>query len=562
MRNQTPLRTTACSVPPCSRCHVGHIRGGTSSAQFAGFFLPGARPHQGSGALLKKAKVKTFAVGSRVGEVPESPAPQFDAEVQISAKAVGYKERRKMFRQLPYGHVPGIVPICRDSNDQATQVDALKRRLCRQLPPIDPTELDAFKAYVFKWCASHLSPLGSYELMGFEEWLDSTTYSGARKLALTQVYNDMHGKIPSRSIASRVKAFIKSESYPAAAFWKAARWICSRTDESKVILGPLFKSIEKKVYEDPHFVKHTPVSMRPARVAELRRSGCTYIVTDYTSFEASFSTEVMHACEVAMYQFMLSNFPKYSEFVRRTLCGQNNISTRRGVKVSLKGRRMSGDMCTSLGNGFTNLMLMGYVMEKLGSKWDGLVEGDDGIFAVSGPVPATEDFAKLGFDIKLGKVDDPSLAGFCGVVAADSGLIRDPIRFLQTFGWTTTAVYGSSKVGMELLRAKSLSALYETPACPILSAIAHRSYSITQGFEPRFPEDGYHVKPLDLVVADPAPISDATRDLFSTLYGVLPEDQVKLEKMIEVELNLDFLAPFLNPHSSMDRARSWFVEDE
>lgn len=504
--------------------------------------------------------------GARLGEVPEVVLPQpkvaSEFNTQLPAYGSGGKRgRRAMFRRLPFGHISGIYPFGRDTNDVRTVEDALEKRIKRELPTIDPSELRAFEAYVKKWVRSYLSPLSLSQMMSFEEWLESTSYPLERKADLRRCFEELHGAFPSRAQASKVDCFMKTESYPVGETFKAGRWIMSRKDCCKVILGPIFKSIERVVYSRPEFIKHVPVCERHKVVAGLRGAGRKYIVTDYTAFESSFHSDLMNVCEIEMYRYMLKNWPKHSSFVSRTLTSVNALSTKIGVKTRIRGRRMSGEMCTSLGNGFTNLMLMGYICERNGSGWSGLVEGDDGIFAIDGALPTKEQFAALGFDIKLAEIRDPTLGGFCGVVAASSGLIRDPVRFFQTFGWTSNSLSGGPTVMMELLRAKALSALYETPSCPLIAAVARRAYELTNGVNPRWVEDGYHIRPLNDACPEKADIDSDTRALFHELYGVSPGDQIMLEDEIRNSEDLTFLSDFL-PHSrNHDLVRSWYVDE-
>lgn len=457
-----------------------------------------------------------------------------------------------MFRRLPFGAARGIEPFGRDTADPNTQVDALSKRLCRRLPDIDPVLLQEFREFVGRWCEDHLTPIASGSLLSFEEWLETTTYSGTRKAQLREVYEHSHGHLPSAKAASRVNAFIKTESYPIGPTFKAARWICSRCDEAKVAMGPAFKTIEREVYADHHFVKHVPVADRPALISSLARDGLRYFISDYTAFEASFHHELMAACELQMYSYMLQNYPELARFIVSTIGGKNKIRTRIGTKVTLRGRRMSGDMCTSLGNGFTNLMLFSFFCDRRGANFDGFVEGDDGIFAVSGEPPSSSDFSRLGFEIKLAEISSPSLGGFCGIYSAGDSLIRDPVRFLQTFGWTTTCVDGGPKVMMQLLRAKALSALYEAPACPIVTAVAHRALQLTAGFDPRFELDGYH-QPVPDFVPSPAPIGATTRELFEQLFSVDAATQVAIEERVANSNDLSWLAELM-PYDSVKKA--------
>jgi len=507
-----------------------------------------------------KGPVREFAYGARVGEVPQDPITPLAEGVTLTVPH-GRKvtPRRRMMRKLPFGSVKGIPPFVRDSNDINTQVDGLTRRLGRSLPPIDPIILAEFTAFVAKWIRTHLNPIPAGGLMTFKEWLDSTNYTGSRKAELERIYVETHACLPNREERRKIMGFIKSESMLIGNVFKSARWICSRKDKCKVVLGPIFKTIEHIVYGIHNFIKHTPVPERPSKVSGLRAAGMKYIVTDYTAYESSFDPRIMKACEVAMYRYMLTSYPELAEFVDDTITGTNEITTRLGVKVTVQGRRMSGDMCTSLGNGFTNLMLMSFFTERLGSTFDGFVEGDDGIFAINGRLPTKEMFASLGFSIKLQEIPDPCLGGFCGVVANGNDVMRDPVKFLQTFGWTCNSIDGGNRVMMGLLRAKALSALYETPVCPIVSAVAQRALDLTMGFDPRWSDfDVYHQAPPKFVPVH-REIPDTTRDLFSRLYGVGPAEQKAAETRIMTSHDLSFIADFIPHHPNHGMIEAWFI---
>lgn len=194
---------------------------------------------------------------------------------------------------------------------------------------------------------------------------------------------------------------------------------------------------------------------------------------------------------------------------------------------------MSGEMNTSLGNGWTNLVLAYTIHCMKGGRpedFDGVFEGDDALI-VTDQEFTNADYALFGFDVKLDEVDDPTEASFCGQIFSSSGqTVRDPIKFINKFGWTHRDVFGTEQLMMESLRAKALSALQETPHCPIVSAIAYKAYLLTDGCSARCYDDGYHaVCDVSAEYAQPQP-SPSTRALFCKLYGIVPELQVLCER--------------------------------
>jgi hypothetical protein len=174
------------------------------------------------------------------------------------------------------------------------------------------------------------------------------------------------------------------------------------------------------VYEHPAFIKHVPVSDRPDYVRNMVYAvGRRYIATDYSAFESLFTKCIMEACEFELYEYMLSRHPEGKRILERMIrvLGGSNKLRYKYFTVMLEATRMSGEMCTSLGNGFSNLMFMEFVCSKVGSsRIEGVVEGDDGLFGVEGTLPTAEDFKKLGLAIKLEVHDTLDTAGFCGII--------------------------------------------------------------------------------------------------------------------------------------------------
>lgn len=478
---------------------------------------------------------KVYAVGARVAEMPIK-RPGHDG-LKDGGKArwvirdqewatIGLpptrKARRKMFRRLEYCYIPGYAPICVDSNDPDTIACAFKKRLFRDTPRPDPTFLARFALYVRAW----VKKLPASVNLSFEEWLGRTSYNEARKQQLRDAWQALRGGRPTKRQASHIDTFVKGEAYPE---YKHGRLINSRSDAFKAFSGPLFKAVEDVIYALPQFIKHVPVPDRAAAIRALRKAGRRYYQTDFTAFESHFTPEVMRACECLVYKHLMRDRPEDAAFINAVLTGINRMRTRSGCRAHTRGQRMSGDMCTSCGNGITNWLLAEFLCAEQGHKLFGFVEGDDGLFATEA-VLRKEDYARLGFTIEIKEVRDPCEASFCGMVFADSGqIIRDPREFMSKFGWTQSFIHGRRRIMQELLRGKALSCCYETGQCPVVGAIARYALRQTRGVRPRFVDDGYHVPPDEFVLETYNPSAD-TRQLFSQLYGVSVQSQVAAER--------------------------------
>jgi len=412
----------------------------------------------------------------------------------------------------------------------------------------------------------------------FENWVSTINQPEWRKEELRSVYNSTYvNKKPVEILKDNVnkcniklkevKAFIKDEFLTE---YKYPRSIFARCDAFKVIAGPLFSAIEKKVFCKPWFIKYVPVMERPAAFAECFAglSGPAS-QTDFTSYEAAFDSPMMEL-EGWFYSYMTSKLDPENRalmaIVTETLAGVNDVRYK-FFRAFILARRMSGEMNTSLGNGLINLMLHWFLCDENGTTFNGKVEGDDGLFMHRDPskAPTAAQYAALGFDIKLVKYERSSEASFCGMVYAPEEMINitDPYYVLSTFGWCDKKYnFSSRKKKMMLLRAKALSMIYQYPGCPILSSLAckllefTKSITITQQYIDTL--DSYKREQMlsILSMAKKRSLEEVmaikpgvyTRDLMYRLYGILPTVQELLEHQFlnltistDIVINLDFI---------------------
>jgi hypothetical protein len=282
----------------------------------------------------------------------------------------------------------------------------------------------------------------------------------------------------------RVKSFIKDETYGQ---YKYPRAINSRHDMFKIRVGPIFKQIEKVVFKDPYFIKYVPADERAKVIKEeVHQDNATVIGTDYTSWEALCTRDLMMATEIPLYEYMTQNLPdkEWIRIVKSALTGLN-ICEFKFFKVIIEATRMSGEMCTSLGNGFMNLICSLFVLHKLKcDRVKGKVEGDDGVFSFLGKAPTPDDYQRLGLLIKIAIYKNVTSGSFCGVIADFDDLINitNPIESMLDFGYTNRAYInaGDKKLKM-LLRAKAMSMAYQYPGCPILYELAQYGLRVTEG---------------------------------------------------------------------------------
>lgn len=329
-----------------------------------------------------------------------------------------------------------------------------------------------------------MQPTEHNEEMAYEDWLDSTGYPEWRKQELRDVYKKMEeddsffmNEVDRLHKNADVKIFMKEENYPE---YKLPRAIWARVDEFKNISGPFFKTIEKKIFSLPYFIKKIPKHERPQYIIDqVKQDGMIYMCTDYTSFESLFTTDMQDDCEFALYRYMSSKNSKMKRICRmlfNVLAG-DNICGNKYFKAAIDAKRMSGEMNTSLGNGFSNLMftLFAFDYYKIGTSGT-VVEGDDGLSGVSRAIP-DEYFVKMGLNVKMEIKNDVTESSFCGIISdTDEKInITEPLQYLVFGFWVSRKyAFSSDRVFYGLVKSKALSMAYEYPGCPILDAFSKR----------------------------------------------------------------------------------------
>lgn len=162
-------------------------------------------------------------------------------------------------------HVPGLTLCHPDPGSALTYEAGMRKRFATQTPVPDKKLIRDFTEWLKIEIRKDFEPLPSDSDTSLETWLAGTTYSDARKQELRLKFAAVDNIWDRNQKYFRVKSFMKDEWYPA---YKHARPINSRSDEFKCVVGPIFKLIESAVYSHPAFIKHTPVSERPAEIAE------------------------------------------------------------------------------------------------------------------------------------------------------------------------------------------------------------------------------------------------------------------------------------------------------
>lgn len=395
-----------------------------------------------------------------------------------------------------------------------------------------------------------------------EKWNEDNSYSAKRKEELKRLADTYLAtkKHPDGKILES-KMFMKEEFYEEK---KHARLIISRSDTFKGIVGPYIHAFDQELFHhrfSRYFVKGKDSAWKVNRMAEIQSKFPLYMETDYSSFEGSQCAQIQNAIERQVFRHFFKYYPHIFKFIDATYSHpRSDLKPRKNEKrepqpynifskfhsMHLVGNRKSGELWTSSGNGLTNLVIMMFLAEKKHVQWDGIVEGDDGFFGVTSPHIDSQDYADLGFTIKLEYEVDPNYLSFCGLrFSRDKNLIVDPEN-MNRVGWCVKRRYftAKKKKRLALLKAKMLSLLAEAPGCPIsatLAKVAIQSIKVKADFGD---EDWWYVQWLKHEKLDlTREITMTTRIDFAKMFGIPVTLQLELERSFQEDWMSNFFLP-------------------
>jgi len=465
------------------------------------------------------------------------------------------------------------VPYCTDPHDSENVENGFRKRVANRtvLEELQLTanlsndhgdiaeywfELNRLGMFVKRFLEG-LQPLPALSVDSFDEWLlGCDHYNESRKNQLRMA----HLKYLEAGLTGydyTCKSFIKREFYEG---FKYPRLINSRSDKFKVAVGPAIKKIEEVIYKLKWFVNGCVVTKLAKLLVPLSRF--KYILeTDYSSFEGSFSPEYVQRVERQLWRRMLANNLDVLQVIDKSYERPNIIHSHE-YTAKVEGCRMSGEMWTSLANGFSNLMNMLYLIDKYHLEADGFVEGDDAIFGLSDNVISERDFKMLGFRIKMTYGNDFSNSSFCGnvfdSVEMETVVSPENIARLQ---WSCNSqyLYASDVKLMGLLRAKAMSLYCIGLHTPIAGLLAYKILQIigVDGLVLIDPSRRFWRREVlkifrTLPFVRPV-ITESSRQIYASHFGVSYEQQYSCEDIIDKAKNLNELClPYVFVSNDLD----------
>lgn len=371
------------------------------------------------------------------------------------------------------------------------------------------------------------------------EWLDHSRYNQRQRQQMRdRAQQVINGEINIRKILT-INSFIKSEFYNEL---KECRIINSRSDWFKAFIGPYIKQVEKIIY-DEHFIKHkTPREV--AQIMEYVAEGYDlFYETDYSSFEGSFTLDFMKRVELKMFKHVLMHYPEAVSMIEKSY-NVNNVHYRGDPRYAceFEGSRMSGEMWTSLCNGFTNMLLVLFMLKKSDSMGKFLVEGDDGFIACTREL----DFniaKRLGFSLKIEATLDHTHVKFCSLSTCEGRIVPDIRRVLSHYGvindiQRTKLFVSNSHRGQrqlrQLMKSKAHSLLATSAGIPILQELALQQLRCYEHdiLNPKY-FDYWESEFYDLYKTQQAvPITSTMRRFVEENFDISVRDQLEIERAI------------------------------
>lgn len=199
-------------------------------------------------------------------------------------------------------------------------------------------------------------------------------------------------------------------------------------------------------------------------------------------------------------------------------------------------------MNTSLGNGFVNLMLFLYLMKEKGNtNFECVVEGDDLACSFIGELPTEQDYADLGFTIKIEARKSLAELSFCGLVFDPKELvsITDPIKVILNLPWTNRKFVNAGKrLRRRLLKSKAMSAYYQYRGVPIVQSFAMMILRLLKDerMDHRMMNSYWHKQILEGMkskMPEPIPVGIKTRELMQRCFDISIQDQIELENYFD-----------------------------
>jgi hypothetical protein len=235
--------------------------------------------------------------------------------------------------------------------------------------------------------------------------------------------------------------------------------------------------------------------------------------------------------------------PEFEDLMKQTL--NNRCFTFGGWRYKTRGRRMSGDMDTALGNCLIMVTMVIAFMKSVELKeYEMFVDGDDTLLIVSKEnehkiVGLVEAFLRYGHEIKLeGRAERYEDVVWCQAKVCDFSqgplMVRDWRKVLSAMCAGTR--HWHERDYKPMARGVGLCLLAVCPGVPIIQAFALKLAGLSNKIneEIYMADIMFKVRPVckDISKVKPGDVTDHNRDEFERVFGVPFDEQKRIENAI------------------------------
>jgi hypothetical protein len=450
-----------------------------------------------------------------------------------------------------------LAPFIPNTVHPHNMISGVMHRVGALMPKVPNSFQKHFTSFYRLFITTKQHPPTVADVMGFDEFMDSTSYNERIKDLLRKLREELTF-YTSHSLAS--ESHLKLEAHKRK--YGVPRGINAHPKDAVVSLGPWMRAVDAATFRGKWFVKHMDPTERPEKMLDLL--GMRNVIgTDFTSFEGHHTGVFAEATHFWMMHMLRGcNLPSVlRRYLSRMMKGTNKMRMKH-MTAELAQALMSGAMHTSSANGELNLLILSWLAgvsyhRRLYGTWPsaewlvenhdlyftGLIEGDDGIFVDNG----IEDdlIEEMGVKLKLDRYPNFGDASFCGVVCDPVALkcVTNPIHFM-TKAFVVDGKYALAKENkkLALVRCSAMSAKYLCGDAPVVGPLCDRILYLTRGIDVRAvmsETDRYKRWILELALEKKpwkkmAEVGDSSRDLVERHFGMPISEQLEIERLISL----------------------------
>lgn len=408
-------------------------------------------------------------------------------------------------------------------------------------------------------------------------------YSGGKAANYVRATDDVLNEGLTRKSA-QIKMFVKFEKLNPSKVNPDPRAIQFRDPKYCVAAGRFLKACEHPLYELHGDGKTLPATRligkglsqagRAKLLAQKLKAFSTPCVVslDASRFDQHVSKELLEIEH--MVYLMMCNDPEFRVLLRWQL-DNRGVSTR-GIRYKTRGKRMSGDMNTALGNCLLMVTMVSCIMR--GMKYDILDDGDDCLLIVERELlPWCQEnlydaFLEFGMEIKLENIAfDIESVEWCQshpvqYAPGKYKFVRDPLKVLSN-GLGGVKYLDSERARRKLAMTTGMGEMVLNLGIPVLQNYAmavirnasgggpmshmrggkqiynsrqrqkgRQDHIELQASDPMYFRINRELRAMGLKQLerlDPQPITDGARLSFFKAFGITPWEQLQMEEFLD-----------------------------